>query len=90
LQPTLFYCRGSSSPLIFLLGTKFNITSLINIRREMSEVILNFVPKKKKIQGSKNICNTRDQVAKLFTRRKFLTSACKVLTFNLHHAIPPC
>jgi hypothetical protein len=26
---------------------------------------------------SKNLCSTRDHVAKLFIRRKFLTSACK-------------
>jgi hypothetical protein len=50
----------------------------------MSEVILNLVPRKKK--WSKNLCNTRHQVAKLFTGRKFLTRACKVLTFNLHQS----
>jgi hypothetical protein len=41
---------------------------------------------KKKKRGSKNLCSTRDQVAKLFTGRKFLTSACKALTFNLHQS----
>jgi hypothetical protein len=40
--------------------------------------------KKKKNQRSKKLCNTRDQVAKLFTRRTFLTSACKTWTFRLH------
>jgi hypothetical protein len=50
----------------------------------MSEVILlNLVPWGGD-QGSKNLCNGRDQVAKLFTGRKFFTRACKVLTFNLH------
>jgi hypothetical protein len=33
---------------------------------------------------SKNLCSTRNQVAKLFITRKFLTSACKMLTFHLH------
>jgi hypothetical protein len=33
---------------------------------------------------STNLCSTRNQVAKLFIRRKFLTSACKVLTFHLN------
>jgi hypothetical protein len=51
LQPDLFYCRGSSSHLLFFLGNKFNITSLITIRRDMSEVILNLVPKKEKYKG---------------------------------------
>jgi hypothetical protein len=76
--------EGSYSPLFFL-GAKFNITSLIFIGRDMSEVILNLVPRGEK-QGSKNLCNTRDQVAKLFTGRKFLTCACKVLTFNLYQS----
>jgi hypothetical protein len=51
----------------------------------MSEVILNLVPVGI-TQGSKNLCNKRDQVAKLFTGRKFVTDACKVLTFNLHQS----
>jgi hypothetical protein len=50
------------------------------------EVILNLVPRGKKKQGTKNLWNTRDQVAKLFAGRKFLTHACKVLTFNLHRS----
>jgi hypothetical protein len=52
---------------------------------DMSEVIFNLVPMGGG-QGSKNLCNTRDQVAKLFTRRKFLTRTRKVLTFNLHQS----
>jgi hypothetical protein len=50
--------------------------------KDMSEVILHLDPMGKK-QGSKNLSNTRDQVAKLFTGRKFLTAACKILKFNL-------
>jgi hypothetical protein len=53
-------------PFFFFLGTKFNITSLISLPMDMSEVILNFVPRKKK-GGSKNLCSARDQVAKLFS-----------------------
>jgi hypothetical protein len=37
---------------------------------------------------SKNLCSTRNQVAKLFIMRKFLTSACEVLTFHLHLTSP--
>jgi hypothetical protein len=51
----------------------------------MSEEILNLVPKETQL-GGKNVCNTRDQVVKSFTGRKFLTGACKVLTFNLHQS----
>jgi hypothetical protein len=39
----------------FFLGTKFNITSLISLPVDMSEVILNLVPRKK--EGSKNPCS---------------------------------
>jgi hypothetical protein len=56
-------------------------------RRNMSEVILHVVPRKERKQRSKDLCSTTDQVAKLFARRKFLTSACKVLTFHLHQSI---
>jgi hypothetical protein len=59
-------------------GAGFNITSLISFGRDMGEVILNLVPKEKNTQRTKNLCSTRDNVAKLFIRRKFLTSACKV------------
>jgi hypothetical protein len=52
----------------------------------MSEVTLNLLPRGGKKQGSKNLCNTRDEGAKLFTGRKFLTRACKVLTFNLQQS----
>jgi hypothetical protein len=34
---------------------------------------------KKNTKWSKNFCITRNQVAKLFIRRNFATSACKVL-----------
>jgi hypothetical protein len=41
--------------------------SLISLPKDMSEVILNPVPsKKKKPQPSKNLCSTRDLVAELF------------------------
>jgi hypothetical protein len=33
-----------------------------------------------------NLCSTRDQAAKLFTGRKLLTHACKILIFNLHQS----
>jgi hypothetical protein len=33
-----------------------------------------------------HLCSTRDLVAKLFTRRKFLSSACKERTFHLHQS----
>jgi hypothetical protein len=36
-------------------------------------------PKKKQL--SKNLCSTRDQVAKLFIWRKFLSMPGKALTF---------
>jgi hypothetical protein len=52
------YCRGPYS-VVF--------TSLISLPKDMSEVILNPVPsKKKKKQRSKNLCSTRDLVAELF------------------------
>jgi hypothetical protein len=37
---------------------------------------------------NKNLCSTRYQVAKLFIMRKFLTTACKALTFHLYHPTP--
>jgi hypothetical protein len=33
---------------------------------------------------SKNLCSPRNQVVQFFIRRKFLTSACELLTFHLH------
>jgi hypothetical protein len=39
----------TSPPPFF--GAKFNITSLLSIRRDMSEVILNLVPSGKKNKG---------------------------------------
>jgi hypothetical protein len=54
----------------FLLGARFNITSLISFGRDMSEH--NGV-RASAVQGVGG--------AKLFIGRKFLTSACKVITF---------
>jgi hypothetical protein len=44
--------------------------------RDTSE-ILNLVPREEK-KSSKYLCNTRDQVAKSFTGRKFHTGACNI------------
>jgi hypothetical protein len=38
----------------------------MDISVDISEVTLNLVPKKKRV-GSKNLCSTGDQVAKLFS-----------------------
>jgi hypothetical protein len=49
LQLDLLYCRGSYSLVFFFpLGTKFNITSVITLSMDMSEVI-------RKKRGSKNL-----------------------------------
>jgi hypothetical protein len=45
-------------------GTRFNITSVISLPKDMSEMILNTVPKRG--GGAKNLCSRRDLVAELF------------------------
>jgi hypothetical protein len=50
---------------VFFSGNGFIITSLISFWQDMSEMILNLVPKEK-AQRSKNLCSTRDLVTKLF------------------------
>jgi hypothetical protein len=51
MAPLYTHTAEVLTPLLFFLGTKFNITSLISTGREMSEVILNLVPRRKKNKG---------------------------------------
>jgi hypothetical protein len=68
-KEVLDWCKWNVNTLQALLrnflllnnfGTRFNIISLISLPKDMSEVILNLVPRKK-TQRSKNVCSTRDQ-----------------------------
>jgi hypothetical protein len=63
--------------LFFVLEPSLKSLHSNSIGRDMGEVTLKSVPRRR-TQWSMNLCNTRDQGAKLFIRRKFLTSACKV------------
>jgi hypothetical protein len=51
---------------VSFLGSKFNVTSLISLLMDMSEVILNLVPRRKKRRGG-TLGSTKDQVGKLFS-----------------------
>jgi hypothetical protein len=74
---------------VIFFGSTFNITSLITLPKDMSKVILNLV---KKTQWSKSLCSMRSG-CEIISRRKFLTSACKVITFHIHQlntSLPKC
>jgi hypothetical protein len=68
--------------------TRITINNFATRSLILQRFLLNYVYslKRKNTQQRKNLCSTREPTAKLFIRRKFLSSACNVWTFPLHQS----